>query len=162
LVFIKKTTSKLVWITTVAFWSLTQIITFSDLVSQYHPLMHLSTFLFGIASMKVILDRKNLSTWSPKAYLIIFISATPLLLWILTNNTPMVQLSHNGLLSPLFAELVFSIIHLPKRSAFFYHQNKCTIFIESAMRFTSSNTQQCCYCIMSIDYQAGRYISQKK
>ena len=81
--------------------------------------MHLSTFLFGIASMKVILDRKNLSTWSPKAYLIIFISATPLLLWILTNNTPMVQLSHNGLLSPLFAALVFSIIHLPKKISLF-------------------------------------------
>jgi peptidoglycan/LPS O-acetylase OafA/YrhL len=100
---------------TLLLWVATQLITFTDAISQYHPLMHLSTFVFGIAFCKLMLQHHALFVWNPMKHLIFFCLTLSVLLLILANDSKLVQFAHNGLLSPIYAIIVVSLIHLPKQ-----------------------------------------------
>lgn len=72
----------------------------------YNPLLHLNTFVFGIVSYFLF---KKLSPILQKFNLALFFLSILIILILILTNSPIIKNSHNGLLSPIFILIIFSL-----------------------------------------------------
>jgi len=73
----------------------------------YNPLLHINTFITGIASC-ILVKRGNIN-WSNASANCIFIASALTLFFIVAIANPIVAWIHNGLLAPLFALIIISL-----------------------------------------------------